>query len=69
VVSDQSAVTACERFLSDQRILVEPACGAALALAYDNSPALEEFSTVVLIVCGGATATLAQLAVWSKQLA
>ena len=31
VVSDKAAVSACERFIIDQRIVVEPACGAALA--------------------------------------
>jgi L-serine/L-threonine ammonia-lyase len=68
VVSDRSAVTACERFLEDQRILVEPACGAALALAYENAPALERFATVVFVVCGGVTATLEQLTSWSRDL-
>ena len=34
VVTDAQALDACERFLLDHRILVEPACGAALALAY-----------------------------------
>ena len=33
VVTDAQALDACERFLLDHRILVEPACGAALALA------------------------------------
>ena len=31
LVSDQQALDACERFLFDHRVLVEPACGAALA--------------------------------------
>ncbi|HPU79358.1 pyridoxal-phosphate dependent enzyme, partial [Accumulibacter sp.] len=35
VVSDRSALDACERFLADHRLLVEPACGATLALAYE----------------------------------
>ncbi|MGB8973044.1 MAG: pyridoxal-phosphate dependent enzyme, partial [Pseudomonas capeferrum] len=33
LVSDRAALEACERFLRDHRVLVEPACGAALALA------------------------------------
>ena len=64
LVSDQSALSACRRFLDDHRILVEPACGAALALAYDhyNHPAeLAAYKTVLFIVCGGATATLAHI--------
>ena len=36
VVSDAAAVTACCQFADDQRCMVEPACGAALAgAAYD----------------------------------
>ena len=31
VTSDESAVRACMRFAGDHRVLVEPACGAALA--------------------------------------
>ena len=48
--------------------LVEPACGASLALAYENSPALEAFNTVLVVVCGGATATIDQLKQWVKSL-
>ena len=62
LVSDQSALAACRRFLDDHRILVEPACGAALALAYnhDHYPAeLAAYKQVLFIVCGGATSTLA----------
>ncbi|MDD1977492.1 pyridoxal-phosphate dependent enzyme [Pseudomonas tussilaginis] len=64
VVSDQAALDACERFLSDQRILVEPACGAALALAYAPSDALKRYEKVLVIVCGGVTATIDQIRQW-----
>jgi len=67
VVSDQRALAACERFLADHRLLVEPACGASLALAYDNAPELEAFRSVLFIVCGGATATIEQIHAWSKK--
>jgi L-serine/L-threonine ammonia-lyase len=67
LVSDASALAACERFLADQRILVEPACGAALALAYDHPSELADYNKVLFIVCGGATATLAQIQQWAKQ--
>lgn len=67
-VSDKSAVDACEHYLADHRVLVEPACGASLALAYENSPALEPFNTVLVIVCGGATATVDQLRQWATSL-
>lgn len=66
VVSDQSALMACERFLADHRILVEPACGASLALAYEKASELEEFDTMLIVVCGGATATIDQIRQWSK---
>ncbi|MFQ6576451.1 pyridoxal-phosphate dependent enzyme [Pseudomonas sp. UM16] len=64
VVSDQEALDACERFLSDHRVLVEPACGAALALAYAPSDALKRYEKVLVIVCGGVTATIDQIRQW-----
>jgi L-serine/L-threonine ammonia-lyase len=67
VVSDQSALSACERFLADHRILVEPACGASLAVVYENPSALEEFGTVVVVVCGGATCTIDQIREWLSE--
>ncbi|CAG9247823.1 Threonine dehydratase [Paraburkholderia unamae] len=67
VVSDRSALAACERFLADHRILVEPACGAALSVAYDRHPALAEYKKVLVIVCGGATATIDQIRAWAEQ--
>lgn len=64
VVSDQAALTASERFLADHRVLVEPACGASLALAYDAHESLAPFEAVLVIACGGATATLDQIRRW-----
>lgn len=64
LVSDQQALQACERFLQDHRVLVEPACGAALALASEPA-ALAGYGKVLMVVCGGATATLAQIRQWS----
>ncbi|MBS0444807.1 MAG: pyridoxal-phosphate dependent enzyme [Proteobacteria bacterium] len=69
VVSDLDAVKACERFIDDHRIVVEPACGAALAVAYAaGAPALAAWKRVLIVVCGGATASTAQLAAWSASL-
>jgi len=65
LVSDREALEACERFLDDHRLLVEPACGASLALAYNRAAALEAFASVLVIVCGGATATIGQIQAWS----
>lgn len=66
VVSDQAAVAACHRFLDDHRIVVEPACGAALAVVYESLPEVEEFDSVLVIVCGGVTASVEQLREWSQ---
>ena len=69
VVSDQQAVAACNRFLDDHRLLVEPACGAALAVAYANAPALDTAKKVLIIVCGGVTASVENLRQWTARLA
>jgi len=67
VVSDQASVHACRRFLDDHRLLVEPACGASLSLVYDRSTALDAFDIILVIVCGGSTATMEQLQAWSDR--
>jgi L-serine/L-threonine ammonia-lyase len=69
LVSDRSALSACERFLADQRILVEPSCGASLAPVYEKAPNLEPFGTVLVIVCGGATSTIDQIRSWERGIA
>ena len=61
LVSDLAAVTACERFLDDHRILVEPACGASLAALYDAHPQIAAYQTLLVIVCGGATSSVENL--------
>lgn len=67
VVSDADAVRACRRFADDHLALVEPACGAALSLAYDNHPALAPFRRVAVIACGGVVVSLDKLAAWRDQ--
>ena len=69
VVSDRAAVAACLRFLADQRVVVEPACGASLATIYDKSPELDRFKSVLVIVCGGSATTVEQLRQWTRALA
>ncbi|AXM94587.1 pyridoxal-phosphate dependent enzyme [Pseudomonas plecoglossicida] len=66
LVSDRAALEACQRFLRDHRVLVEPACGAALALVQEPG-ALAGFDKVLVVVCGGATATLEQIQAWLEQ--
>lgn len=68
VVSDLQAVDASLRFLNDHRILVEPACGASIATVYENLHELEDARDVVVIVCGGVTATVDQLTAWHRSL-
>ena len=68
VVSDESAVSACEQFIVDQRIVVEPACGAALAAAYEQIPEIEAFNSILIVVCGGVTTSIEQLRQWSKKI-
>ncbi|MBI9076287.1 MAG: pyridoxal-phosphate dependent enzyme [Desulfatibacillum sp.] len=66
VVSDKDAVKACLAFADDRKILVEPACGASLAVAYDNLAVLKEARMVVVIVCGGIGVTLNRMWQWKK---
>lgn len=61
VVSDKDAVAACLRFLADHRIVVEPACGASLAVCYGSVAELAAFSSVLVVVCGGAGTSVARL--------
>ena len=67
-VSDRAAVDACLRFADDHRVVVEPACGAALAVAYDRAPALAGARSVFVVACGGAGATPADLLRWDAAL-
>ncbi|MEK8046242.1 pyridoxal-phosphate dependent enzyme [Ideonella margarita] len=68
VVTDQDAILACQRFLDDHRLLVEPACGASLALAYGALPdALAPFKRPLFVVCGGATTSARQLERWRTE--
>jgi L-serine/L-threonine ammonia-lyase len=65
VVSDAAAVRACDRFLDDHRILVEPSCGAALSVVYEALPDVRTSAgPIVVIVCGGAAVTRSQLEAW-----
>jgi L-serine/L-threonine ammonia-lyase len=58
VVSDAQALAACREFLDDHRVLVEPACGAALAALSVWPVSLAHCHQVLVVVCGGVTATL-----------
>lgn len=76
-VSDADAAVSCVRFADDARILVEPACGATLAVAYNGELRQrlgkglsdEEWAmrNVVLEVCGGSGVTLDMLADYKEK--
>jgi L-serine/L-threonine ammonia-lyase len=68
LVSDSKAVTACRAFVRDHRLLVEPACGAALAAVYEPVGFLKDKSDVLIIVCGGVGVTMEQLQGWLRQV-
>jgi L-serine/L-threonine ammonia-lyase len=69
VVSDLEALEACENFLHDHRVLVEPACGATLAAIYSGSQSIiADFKAPLAIVCGGATATHEQIQEWRAKV-
>jgi L-serine/L-threonine ammonia-lyase len=66
VVSDKDAVDACMQFSIDHRLLVEPACGASLSTLYNPVDVLSNKENILVIVCGGAGVTCAQLDAWKK---
>nr|CAD7426337.1 unnamed protein product [Timema monikensis] len=76
VVTDEEAVSSCLQFADEQRVLVEPACGAALSAVYYGTICrlkeqgyLQMKSThpiVVVIVCGGSGVSLQLLQDWKK---
>ncbi len=68
VVSDRDAVEACFRFSTDHRLLVEPACGASLAGLYNPVNMIADKDTILVIVCGGAGVTAAQIDLWRQTL-
>jgi L-serine/L-threonine ammonia-lyase len=68
VIRDRAAVDACLRFADDHRVLVEPACGAALAAGYLRAEPLLGHEPIVIVVCGGVGVTRELLDQWDKQV-
>ena len=76
VCTDKQAVAACVRFADDHRVLVEPACGAALSAVYERAPPLlaacaaaqDGAGGVVVEVCGGGVVDLHTLSQWASEL-
>jgi L-serine/L-threonine ammonia-lyase len=69
--TDAEAVNACWQFAQDHRILVEPACGAALAVMYSERlraqvlPDIQK-GPIVIEVCGGSGVNVELLTQWKK---
>lgn len=65
-VSDAEAVQACLAVAKEHRLIVEPACGAAVAVALKREvPVLRTARNVLVILCGGACATHEDLVAWA----
>jgi L-serine/L-threonine ammonia-lyase len=71
ICTDAEAVDACVKFAQDHRMLVEPACGAALAVAYSerlrNIHLKDVDGPIVLEVCGGSGVNVDLLHQWKTQ--
>lgn len=73
VCTDKEAIEACIRFATDHKMLVEPACGAALAAIYSDRLRNALFSmdetsgAIVVEVCGGNAVNLDLLKMWQTQ--
>jgi len=67
MVTDKASVEAVFHFADDHRLLVEPACGASLAILYEKRSIIQQFKNIVVIVCGGSGVSLALLNEWKKQ--
>ncbi|KAJ3101427.1 hypothetical protein HDU97_001357 [Phlyctochytrium planicorne] len=72
LVSDRQALDAVIRFANDERMLVEPACGASLAPIYNpdifGQSGLGPDSVVVILVCGGSGVTLDFIREWDASV-
>jgi L-serine/L-threonine ammonia-lyase len=69
VVSDADAVGGCLDFADEMRVLVEPACGAALAALQVHADRFASFKRPLIEVCGGIGVTAGKLEGWRRQFA
>lgn len=72
VVSDADAALACIKFAQDHKLLIEAACGTALAPLYNGEikkllPHLDASSIIVVVVCGGTAISWEILEGYSKK--
>lgn len=68
IVSDKEAVEACIKFADHHRILVEPACGAALSLIYTGKIDPKIYKKIVVIVCGGSGVSRSLMDEWVRKV-
>lgn len=71
VVTDEESIDACFKYAEDYRVLVEPACGAALAaLSHKNRKTLQEMGvkSCMVVVCGGSAVSVDLLTRWRGSL-
>jgi len=66
-VTDRQAVAACLKFADTVRVLVEPACGAALAVPDVHPDLLAGFAQPLIEVCGGIGTSFQRLQDWKRQ--
>ncbi|MEM7194051.1 MAG: pyridoxal-phosphate dependent enzyme [Pseudomonadota bacterium] len=64
LVSDKQALDACLRFRDQHRVLVEPACGAALSAVYEPPEVLNSIGNILVVVCGGMGVSDQQFKTW-----
>lgn len=69
LVSDAEAVTGCIDFADAHRVLVEPACGAAIAALDVHRDMMARFKHPLVEICGGIGVSMSRLAAWRKALA
>lgn len=56
-VDDGEIEKACKFFARDHRVLLEPACAAALVPIYEKRREIDTFSSILVIICGGVGAS------------
>jgi L-serine/L-threonine ammonia-lyase len=68
VVSDEEAIRACVEFAGMYQMLVEPACGASLAVVQGlgKRMGLGEEGKIVVVVCGGRNVGVEIMSEWMK---
>jgi L-serine/L-threonine ammonia-lyase len=68
VVTDRDAIRACLAFANELRVLVEPACGAAMAAVEQRCFAVDRCENVVVIACGGNAVGTDALCEWAASV-